>query len=404
MNKIFLLSLTIGLIIGACSDPNTIGLEVQPGSDNIIINSASFQKFISNTESEDSLRTDEAASLVLGEISEDPTFLYSSAGFYTQILLTQNNIDLGNNPIVDSVVMSYNYSGYYGDLEDFSMIFLSEIEEPIYKDSIYYSTKLIDDFGMPYNFVESFILDANSEENPLLKIRLTNQLGQKILDFGNDILKDNETFLEEFYGLRLSAESQNTMLYLNPTGTNSFLKVYYHNDESGTDTLSLDFDLGGDAARINCFNSKPLSSLVQEDSKRYIQSMSGYKMMISINNIDSIKSLLAEKIINRVALIFDVEENSQSKYKAHDKLVLVRVNEEGDNVFLSDFINEGQAYFGGNLENDKYEFAITQYFSRLLNNESYTNDLYLLPAGAAINANRTILKKDIKLQIYYSEL
>ena len=117
MNKIFLLSLTIGLILGACSDPNTIGLEVQPGSDNIIINSASFQKFISNTESEDSLRTDEAASLVLGEISEDPTFLYSSAGFYTQILLTQNNIDLGNNPIVDSVVMSYNYSGYYGDLE-----------------------------------------------------------------------------------------------------------------------------------------------------------------------------------------------------------------------------------------------------------------------------------------------
>ena len=41
------------------------------------------------------------------------------------------------------------------------------------------------------------------------------------------------------------------MLYLNPTGSNSFLKIYYHNDESAADTLSLDFELGGDAARIN---------------------------------------------------------------------------------------------------------------------------------------------------------
>ena len=377
---------------------------MQPESDKIIINSANFQDFISKTESEDSLRTDEAVNLILGEISEDPTFLYNSAGFYTQILLTENNIDLGDNPIVDSVVMSYNYSGYYGDLVDFSMILINEIEEPIYKDSLYYSTKKIEDFGAPSNFIESFILDGNSEENPVLIMKLKNQLGQKILDFGNDILKDNETFLQEFYGLGLSAETQNTMLYLNPAGSNSFLKIYYHNDGSGTDTLSLDFDLAGDAARINWFNSKPLSSLIQEVDKRYIQSMSGYKMKISLNNIDSIKLLLENKIINKVTLVFDVEENSQSKYEAHDKLVLVRVNDEGDNVFLSDFVNEGQAYFGGNLESDKYEFTITRYFSQLLNNESYTNDLYLLAAGAAVNANRTILSKDIKLHIYYSEL
>ena len=36
MDKIFLLSL-IGLIGVSCSDPNNIGLEVQPPSDNIII-------------------------------------------------------------------------------------------------------------------------------------------------------------------------------------------------------------------------------------------------------------------------------------------------------------------------------------------------------------------------------
>jgi hypothetical protein len=200
------------------------------------------------------------------------------------------------------------------------------------------------------------------------------------------------------------ASAENTMLYLNPNGSNSFLKIYYHNDDSGTDTLSLDFELGVDAARINLFNSKQLSSLNQVADKVYIQSMAGYKAKIAVNNTDSIKSILEGKAINKVTMSFDVEPTSQSEYAAHDKLFLVRVNEEGNNVFLTDYAIEGETHFGGRLDNNKYEFNITRYFYQLLNNDAYTSDLYLLPAGGAVNANRTILNKDIKLTIHYSEL
>jgi hypothetical protein len=402
MNKIFLLGLIVGLIAVACTDPNTIGLEVQPISENIVISSANFEGFNSKTESEDSLRTDEALNLILGNISDDPTFLYNRAGFYTQILLTENNTDLGSNAVVDSVVMSYTYSGYYGDLEALDDIRMMSLEGAIYKDSTYYSNTEI--ANTKHDYVESFSLNTESEESPILKINLQNSLGQKILDLGSEILKDNETFLENFNGLQIDANATNTMLYLNPSGSNSFLKIYYHNDESGTDTLSLNFELGGDVARINLFNPKPLSNLNQDVDKRYIQSMAGYKVKISINNSDSIKALLVGKVINKVTMIFDAGVDSQSEYEAHEKLVLVRVNDEGNNIFLSDFTIEGDAYFGGDLENDKYAFNITRYFYQLLNNDSYTKDLYLLPAGAAVNANRTILDKQIKLQIYYSEL
>ena len=69
MNKIFLLSLFFSFITFSCSDPNTIGLELQPVSDNIIIgNTTSFKWQNFQTESEDSLRTDEALNLILGEI------------------------------------------------------------------------------------------------------------------------------------------------------------------------------------------------------------------------------------------------------------------------------------------------------------------------------------------------
>ena len=85
MRKIFSLSLIIGLIVFACSDPNTIGLEIQPSSDSIIISSLDFEDFNSITESEDSLRTDETANLILGEIDQisDPEFGANRSGFYT---------------------------------------------------------------------------------------------------------------------------------------------------------------------------------------------------------------------------------------------------------------------------------------------------------------------------------
>ena len=139
MNKIFSLSLIIGLVAIACSDPNTIGLEVQPTSDAIIISdTSSFSWQNSQTESEDSLRTDEALNLILGEI-DDSKFGVNRGSFYTQILLTENNTNLGTSPVVDSVILSYAYSGYYGDLEEFTSIEVNKISQDIYKDSIYYS-------------------------------------------------------------------------------------------------------------------------------------------------------------------------------------------------------------------------------------------------------------------------
>ena len=394
----------MGLIAASCTDPNTIGLEVQPTSDNIIISeTSSFNWQTTQTDSEDSLRTDEALNLILGGI-DDSQFGLNNAGFYTQILLTENNTDLGTNPIVDSVVMSYTYSGYYGDLENFTSLDVLILQEDIYKDSVYYSNSYqISSLG-GMSYVESFSVSEDASESPSLTIRLSDSFGQEILDLQNEGLKDNETFLENFKGISVIASAQNTMLYLNPTGSNSFLKIYYHNEQSGSDTISLDFELGGDAARINLFNHKPLVNLNQEEDKVYIQSMAGYKTRISINNTDSLKSMLEGKSINKVTMSFDVNEGSQAEYTAHDKLFLVRVNEEGNNIFLTDFTIEGETHFGGRLEDDKYEFNITRYFYQLLNNDIYTNDLYLLPAGAAVNANRTILNKDIKLTIHYSEL
>ena len=401
MNKIYFSALIVSFFLFSCTDPNTIGLEVQPASDKIILGNNNLNDFDVLTQSEDSIRTDKAITLILGEIN-DPVFGSNIGAFRTQILLTENNTDLGENPIVDSVILSYSYSGYYGELEEFSGLDLTQIQTDLHKDTVYYSNSYDLSVGSIDN-IESFNLSDDSE-NPFIKIKLRNEFGQQIINLGSDILQDNESFLQEFKGLSILAQAENTMLYLNPNGTNSFLKIYYHNDSSDGDTLSLDFELGGDVARMNLFNQKNEYDLIQDQSNAYIQSMSGYKIKLSINNVDSIKSVLEDKVINRVSVVFKLKDGSQTEYSAHEKLVLVRINQDGDNVFLSDFTIGGDVYFGGNLENERYEFNITRYFFQLLNNESYTNDLYLLPAGAVVNSNRTIISREINLEIYYSIL
>jgi len=407
--RFFFLAL-IFFIFHSCDESSQLGLEVQPSSDKIEIFLNNFSQndslpaFVISTESVDSLRSDETSSLLLGHIYTDPVFGENIGAFVTQIALSESNIDLGNNPVVDSVVMSYSYSGYYGDLSSITEIAVNYSDLDIYKDSVYYSNYQFS--GSPSgseDLLLDFTISPDTSTSPILKMTLDNSIGQQILDIGNSGLLDNETFQENFGLLWFNEYSPtpNSIIYLNPSGSNSNFTVYYHN--SSSDTLSLSFVLDGDAARINLFNDKPLSNLVMDPSYSYLQSMAGYKSKISLENLNSIKEDLDGKAINKVTLSFNV--NDDSSYPPHENLSLVRVDSAGNNVFLADLSIEGASHFGGQYLNGGYEFNISRYFNNMLNNAAYTNELYLLSSGGAVNANRTIIDNNsIVISILYSDL
>lgn len=407
--RFFFLAL-IFFIFHSCDESSQLGLEVQPSSDKIEIFLNNFSQndslpaFVISTESVDSLRSDETSSLLLGHIYTDPVFGENIGAFVTQIALSESNIDLGNNPVVDSVVMSYSYSGYYGDLSSITEIAVNYSDLDIYKDSVYYSNHQFS--GSPSgseDLLLDFTISPDTSTSPILKMTLDNSIGQQILDIGNSGLLDNETFQENFGLLWFNEYSStpNSIIYLNPSGSNSNFTVYYHN--SSSDTLSLSFVLDGDAARINLFNDKPLSNLVMDPSYSYVQSMAGYKSKISLENLNSIKEDLDGKAINKVTLSFNV--NDDSSYPPHENLSLVRVDSAGNNVFLADLSIEGASHFGGQYLNGGYEFNISRYFNNMLNNAAYTNELYLLSSGGAVNANRTIIDNNsIIISILYSDL
>jgi len=407
--KTLILFFTIIIFLSACDESSELGLEVQPNSDkieifnNFLTQTGQLPSFILTTESVDSLRSDEPSSLLLGSI-DDPIFGENFCSFITQISLSQSNIDLGTNPVVDSVVLSYSYSGYYGDLLSLDNIQINYSDEKIYKDSIYYSNQ---DFSNFFNGAQDVLLDftisPDTSSSPLLSMRLDNGIGQQILNLGNSNMADNQTFQENFGAFWISEMTltSNGIVYLNASGSNSLFTVYYHNDDN--DSLQLNFVLDGESARVNLFNEKPLSNLLVNESRSYIQSMAGFQTKIELQNMNYIDSILSNKSINQVTLSFNVIEDGI--YTPHQNLSLVRVDSSGNNIFLKDLTVEGAPHFGGELDNNSYEFNITRFFSNYLVNDSYTNELYLLSSGGVINANRTIVDDNsIAITILYSDL
>ena len=88
MNRIYFLGILFSLVLCACSDPDSLGLDVHPSSEIITFgDTASFLWQISETYSGDSIQTDEPSSLILGEITEDPILAIAARLFATNIII-----------------------------------------------------------------------------------------------------------------------------------------------------------------------------------------------------------------------------------------------------------------------------------------------------------------------------
>ena len=160
----------IFLIILACSKPNNIGLEIQPSSDIIKINQSNNLLFLDiNTILQDSINSDRIRpNLIIGE--NHTIFGEHNASIATQILLSSNNIDLGNinDLVIEDVYLTYDCYDYYpntNELDTNLEFSVFELDEDLNSDSIYFSNTsfnyLIENLCLNAN-----IIDADTGSNP----------------------------------------------------------------------------------------------------------------------------------------------------------------------------------------------------------------------------------------------
>jgi len=414
------------LIIAACNEPDEIGIEVQPAGDQPGVFYTDTFTVEANTIREDTLRTDEGvAAFNLAGSYTDPVFGMTSASFYTQVRLpnNNNNFTFGTSPQLDSVVLTLTYADYYGDtLTPLNMEVLEITESGLTFDSSYYSNDVFATGQSWFNgTIEAHPKDSveidGSKKAPHLRLHLDPALGTAFMNSGSANFVDNAAFTNYFKGFyvkvaNVTSSGQGSILSFNLLASQSKFTFYYRN---GSDTLAANFEINADCPRFNHYeHDYTLSTFgtnfpVSGNDAIYIQSMAGVKGRIKFPHLKNL-SANGPVSINKAELVIPVENNST--YSNHNALIVFGVDSNGGEAIIPDLL-ESVNYYGGTFNNtdQNFKFNLARYVQRLVSGKISTDyGLSIVSASGGYNSHRSIIPgpgrpdKKIQLRLTYSRL
>lgn len=412
--------------------PESIGLELVNDNQNFVGIDTTFE-ITAFSSVEDSVRTDETTINLLGSRFTD-VFGLTNTSIYTQIRLSSVQPEFGENPVPDSTILTFVYSGSYGNIETELSLKVNELLEKFYKDSIYYADT---DFEFSPNEMGSltFIPTPNdtlvidSVDYPAeLRIPLNNDLADMVFDPANaDSLGSSDSFVNLFKGMYVSVEDvgipgDGSILAFDLLKERSNVIVYYHNDEE--DSLSYTFNINLFCGRVGRFqhdyslSTDPdfIAQIVNGDTtkgteKLYFQGMSGVQTEIWFSGLaDWVDQ--GNIAINQAKLILPVFSDAVSENEViPERLVLFKYKEDGSKAFTTDQI-EGDQYFGGTYSEgfNDYSFRLSRYTQSILNGEP-DYGIVLHPSGKNVRAEEVVIygtnpsapqTAKVKLEIIYT--
>lgn len=416
-----------GMVFTACSEPDSLGIEVQPEGDQPGVFFTDTITIIAQTTREDTLRSDEAvAAFNLAGSYTDPVFGTTTASFFTQYRLPNNNTNFtfGTAPTLDSVVLTMAYAGYYGDTLSPLYMEVFQLQDLMQYDTTYFTNDTIAS-GTSALFAGTVMIRpkdslviSGAPRAPHLRLKLPDAFGLDFLNSGNVNFINNVTFLNYFKGLHVrtntvSGAGQGVIASFNLQTTMSRLTFYYKNTASGTTPLTANFEVNSECPRFNKYNHDYSTASIGStfpkpgNDKLYIQSMAGLKVRFIFPYIKNLGAIS----INKAELVIPVEDNA-APYTNHQALLTFGVDEKGAEAVIPDLL-ESTSYYGGNFNGvDKdYKFNIGRYVQRLVSGKiSVDYGLSLVSSGGAVNAFRTVIPgtnatgSRFKLKLTYSKL
>ncbi len=430
----FSLLFLTGIILSGCDADDQLGLDIQPPGDELNTLKTDTFAIFAHSRLADSVRTDETTVSLAGYYT-DPVFGPLKASFCTQLRLSSNDVDFGNNVVIDSVVLHLEYYNVYGNAkQNNKMTFeVYELQEPIYLDSSYYTfstfetgQKLGSKTFAP-NMHDSVYMNGEILA-PQLRIPLSKNFGKRIVDASTQGYLSSSAAFEDFcHGICVVPTNGNThgsIISFDVMSANSGLTIYYHND---VDTLGFKFNITQASARFNNYNhfgfvngDPSLLGQLSGDTtlgqqKLFLQPLGGAEIDFQIPNLKALNSDFAV-VIHRAELFIPVDKNdvSAETYPKPVKLWLLGKDENGDNVNLLDYTlcanttNEGKYYNGTYDETTGcYRFIITRHVQQVITGGEGNYGYSLLVRGSAIVGNRVVLcgpenASKLRLEVSYT--
>ena len=425
------------LAFSSCKkSPETIGNNLISGDDFISVYRTDTVEIVCHSYL-DSVATKNTSSALLGAM-KDPVFGTTEAGFYTQLRPSVAGQSFGSNPIVDSIVLQLNISGYYGDTSAMQTAHVYLLTDTISSEENYYNndvltTDPIDHAGShqfhPHPRAKGFVVGTDTIGQPIIRIPLSADLGNLLLNMDTTAYSRPDLFKQCFPGLYVTCGtvSQNgAICYLNLTN-NSFtaLQLYYHNAATPAKPMRYDYYITSSDNYFNHFDHdytqgvpEFISQVVDENTALgqevvYLQTMGGVKTWIQFPNLSHWADTLeySHLVINEAKLILPAASLSiDSVYKAPSSLSLVGFNADGTTYLLPDYY-EGNAYFSGSYNSSSHSvyFRISEYLQNVIMGKKENNGLSLGINGSSYNASRFIVNgpeapdgEKLRLEVTYS--
>jgi hypothetical protein len=420
MVRISVLFLLICLFSACKKNWNELGSQLI-ATENITVLSFDSLKIKASIHKEDSLSSLNTSSYFLGSFT-DADFGSTDASIYTEFRMPSSDVVFGENAQADSIVLSFQIEGFYGDTSSALNISVKEMLEEITSsttDSSGQDSSIViytdQDFLIDNATIGSLSYTAASSGATLVNINLTNEFAQSFLDAETLNFEDNTAFQSFFKGLYISCDqftSQGMLLELDLLDVSSKLTLYYQNSES--DSLSYDFQINSNADKMtrwsHDYSTTNIPNLIGEEDleQAYVQGSVGYRTYLTLPSLESLKD--SNYVIHKAELTIPYFYNeNDSVFSIPSKLGLAAVNSQGGLEILSEDQNiQGSSYFDGNsnILDQTYTFNIARYAHKVIE-QGYTNKLAIYVPSSVISPERVLISNDdvnsIKLKLFVSK-
>jgi hypothetical protein len=360
----------------------------------------------------------------------DPIFGKTQAGIYTQFHLSSLSVNFGDNVVVDSIVLTLVYAGYYGDTLNSFKLNVYELDEDMSKSKNYYTKDSLKYKSGSLTNNPNLYISPRPTTRPdtvssvyYFSVKLKKDFADNFLSKSGTDIKSDDDFLKNFKGLYLEASDltgNGCMLSINMTHSMSKLTIYYRKDEKN---LNYSFIMNDSTAHFGVFNhfgyADATSNLREQlngnptSTKEILYAQAGAGIKVSLRFPHLKEKFNNQKvIIHRAALIFSQKEDAMENYFPPSALIITYTDPAtGIGYLLPDYFL-GSDYFGGKYNQTKkeYYFNITQYIQRLVDGrgDDYLLNLFVNPSVTHFSrlmihgTEPSDIDKRLKLKINYT--
>jgi hypothetical protein len=371
--------------VEGCKEPTIEDSSLLTSDDELVLGTADTLSIFTALLQETPQNTGGANVGILGSIT-DPVFGTTAVSFSSQFRLITNNISFGTSLVLDSCVLSLRYKSLYANFTQPVNVSVYELSQDLNVSTVYYSNSSISVATPPIGKVTGYKPNLKDSTyvygevfTPQLRVRLSNDFGNKILFADSAKLVDNGQFLSYIKGLQIKAEpigNGDGLVGFDLRSAETKITLYYRN--SANDSLKLDIPIGISSQCINHFSnnfSATINAFINNDpavndSILPVSASAGTKVKVSIPQLDSLPANIA---INKAELLIPLSE----VYSMYDTIFLppttmklYRLNGSGleqDSLNVTD-----QSIQEKNINGKPtvvYRFNITLFVQKLLNKQ-----------------------------------